>query len=163
MLHYTRWTKISKPQGLRQPLDLWTSQRRHQSGLDAHNYATEKTVVRYVPTVLRQIVQFQRSCACWYDGTCVNRRLYLFGTWIASESYLRFSQRFLSLSTASVFESATGFFPRQSASFSYCIDLKRGIRPSCRVYFEESGFLRLSGCEAFWPPCSGVTKLLSTI
>jgi hypothetical protein len=31
---------------------LWTSQRRHQSGLDAHNYATEKTVVRYVPTAL---------------------------------------------------------------------------------------------------------------
>ena len=39
-------------------------------------------------------------------------------------TYLRFSQRFLSLSTASVFESATGFCPHQSASFSYCIDLK---------------------------------------
>jgi hypothetical protein len=31
----------------------------------------------------------------------------LFGTWTASESYLRFSQQFLSLSTASGFESAT--------------------------------------------------------
>jgi hypothetical protein len=88
----------------------------------------------------------------------------LFGTWTASESYLRFSQRFLSLSTASVFEKRHSLSLEknlQSASFSYCIDLK-GVF-ALRVYFEESEFLRLPGCEPLWPPCSGLTKLLSAI